>query len=110
MTSDFICWKPATVRARSFARTIKLLLGFVTAMRESAVECPKTISVVGYDDFAWTESFYPRLTVVAQPARELGRQAMQLLIKRIRGDVATPPTQITLKPELRVRESTTSPH
>jgi LacI family transcriptional regulator len=93
-----------------FCTNNKLLLGFVTAMRESAVECPRTISVVGYDDFAWTENFYPRLTVVAQPARELGRQAMQLLIKRLRGDVTTPPTQITLKPELRVRESTTPPH
>lgn len=92
-----------------FCTNNKLLLGFVTAMRESGIECPKALSVVGYDDFAWTENFYPRLTVVAQPARELGRQAMQLLIKRIKGNVSTPPTQITLKPELRVRESTSPP-
>jgi LacI family transcriptional regulator len=88
-----------------FCTNNKLLLGFVTAMRESGVHCPKTISVVGYDDFAWTENFYPRLTVVAQPARELGRRAMQQLMKRIKGDISTP-TQITLEPELRVRDST----
>jgi LacI family transcriptional regulator len=89
-----------------FCTNNKLLLGFVTAMRESGVQCPKTISVVGYDDFAWTENFYPRLTVVAQPARDLGRHAMQLLINRIKGDINSPPTQLMLKPELRVREST----
>jgi LacI family transcriptional regulator len=91
-----------------FCTNNKLLLGFVTAMRESGVQCPKTISVVGYDDFAWTENFYPRLTVVAQPARDLGRHAMQLLINRIKGDINSPPTQLMLKPELRVRESTSN--
>jgi LacI family transcriptional regulator, galactose operon repressor len=91
-----------------FCTNNKLLLGFVTAMREAGVSCPKAISVVGYDDFAWTENFYPRLTVVAQPARELGRQAMNLLLERIQGNMEAPSRNITLKPELRIRESATS--
>ena len=91
-----------------FCTNNKLLLGFVTAMRESGVQCPDAISVVGFDDFAWTENFHPRLTVVSQPAREIGRQAMQLLLERIRGSAEMPPRIVTLRPELRIRESVRS--
>lgn len=92
-----------------FCTNNKMLLGFVKAMRDAGVQCPRDISVVGFDDFAWTENFQPRLTTVAQPARELGRRAMHLLLERIHGnyeDVQSQPENVVLKPELRIREST----
>ncbi len=94
-----------------FCTNNKLLLGFVRAMNEARVRCPEEISVVGFDDFAWTENFHPRLTTVAQPARELGAKAMQLLIERVQSkteDSAAHARQVLLKPELRIRESTAS--
>lgn len=92
----------------AFCTNNKLLLGFVRAMSEVGARCPEEISVVGFDDFAWTENFHPRLTTVAQPARELGRRAMQLLIERVQNKVDEFPVQrqVVLKPELRIREST----
>jgi LacI family transcriptional regulator len=92
-----------------FCTNNKLLLGFVRAMGEVGARCPEEISVVGFDDFAWTENFHPRLTVVSQPARELGRRAMQLLLERVQNKVdesLKEPRKVVLKPELRVREST----
>lgn len=92
-----------------FCTNNKMLLGFVRAMRESGARCPEDISVVGFDDFAWTENFHPRLTTVVQPARELGRRAMELLLERIESksdDSANHPRQVVLKPELQIREST----
>ena len=92
-----------------FCTNNKLLLGFVRAMNEAQVRCPEEISVVGFDDFSWTENFHPRLTTVAQPARELGRRAMQLLLDRVESkteDSPGAPRQVLLKPELLVREST----
>ena len=92
-----------------FCTNNKLLLGFVRAMNEAGVRCPEEMSVIGFDDFSWTENFHPRLTTVAQPARELGRQAMQLLIERVESkseDFPSPARQVLLKPELRIREST----
>lgn len=91
-----------------FCTNNKLLLGFVRAMSEVGARCPEEISVVGFDDFAWTENFHPALTTVAQPARELGRQAMQLLIERVqnKAESLVGPRQVVLKPELRIREST----
>jgi LacI family transcriptional regulator len=95
--------KPTAV----FCTNNKLLLGFVRAMGESGIRCPLDISIVGFDDFTWTENFHPRLTTVAQPARELGRRAMQLLLERVENTAEEfPARQVVLKQELRVREST----
>lgn len=92
-----------------FCTNNKMLLGFMKAMRDARTRCPEDVSVVGFDDFAWTENFQPRLTTVAQPARELGRRAMQLLLERIEGKHDGGPglpENVVLKPELRIREST----
>jgi len=95
--------KPTAV----FCTNNKLLLGFVRAMGEAGIRCPGDISLVGFDDFTWTENFHPRLSTVAQPARELGRRAMQLLIERLENNVDDFPSRhVILKQELRVREST----
>lgn len=90
-----------------FCTNNKLLLGFVRAMGESGLRCPADLSIVGYDDFTWTENFHPPLTTVAQPARELGRRAMRLLLDRVENTVdEIPSRQVVLKQELRVRDST----
>ncbi len=90
-----------------FCTNNKLLLGLVRAIGEAGIRCPEDISVVGFDDFTWTENFHPRLTTVAQPARELGRRAMQLLIERVENDGdELPRRQVVLAQELKIRDST----
>ncbi len=92
-----------------FCSNNKILLGFLRAMNEVRVRCPEDVSVVGFDDFPWTENYHPRLTTVAQPTRELGRQAMKLLLEQVErgpeeGDREH--KRVLLQPELRIREST----
>ncbi len=93
-----------------FCSNNKILLGFVRALREAGVACPQEISVVGFDDLEWTQSSQPALTTVAQPGRELGRQAMQLLLSRIEAGAEEQRTteyrRVVLQPEFRLREST----
>lgn len=106
--SGLILFKLPKAPTAVFCSNNKILLGFVRAMNEHGVKCPEEVSVVGFDDFAWTENFHPRLTTVAQPTRELGRCAMQLLLKNIEGadQPSTEYRRVVLKPELRIREST----
>jgi DNA-binding LacI/PurR family transcriptional regulator len=47
----------------------------------------------------------PPLTVVQQPARELGRRAAALLLSRLDGSRATGPVTELLQPRLLVRRS-----
>ena len=76
-------------------------------MREAAVRglrIPADLSLTGFDDIFFTSYLSPALTTVRQPMRELGRQAMALLLSLIRGEEAAP--SIRIKGELIVRAST----
>lgn len=96
-----------------FCSNNKMLLGFMRALGELGVACPERISVAGFDDFAWTQNFHPALTTVAQPARELGRQAMQLLLSRVETNaeehIPAEARHVVLAPQLHVRASTAPP-
>jgi LacI family transcriptional regulator len=65
---------------------------------------PQDVAIMGFDDLPWAESLDPPLTTVRQPAYDVGRQAMELLLKRI-GDPDRPPVTVRLMPQLVVRRS-----
>ena len=96
-----------------FSCNNKMTLGLMRALYENRVPCPERISVLGFDDFDWAANFSPRLTTVAQPTFEMGRQALQLLLQKIKcfRDKADTFAEkvIALKAELRVRDSTAPP-
>lgn len=78
------------------------------ALRRRGLMVPRDVSLVGIDDFDWADCFEPRLTLVAQPCAEIGRQAATLLIERIR-DPDAPPRMVHLAAELKVRGSVGRP-
>jgi DNA-binding LacI/PurR family transcriptional regulator len=81
------------------------------ALGELKMRCPEHVSVLGFDDFEWAANFSPRLTTVAQPTYEMGCQAMELLIRKMKSEDNQPRggRVITLRNELKIRESTVSP-
>jgi LacI family transcriptional regulator len=90
----------------------RMLLGLMRVVNELRVPCPEQVSIVGFDDFAWTQHFTPPLTVMAQPAHEMGSKAMEILLAKIRaGEANDQQTNgvIRLQAELRVRSSTARP-
>lgn len=97
-----------------FSLSIHMTIGLMRALYELHVPCPARVSVVGFDDFGWAAYFSPRLTTVAQPTLEMGKQATQMLLRKItsRRDGADGEEEkvVVLKNELRVRDSTAPPH
>jgi LacI family transcriptional regulator len=79
-------------------------IGAMHALRELGLRVPTDIALVGFDDFEWADYFEPRLTVIAQPCQEIGRDATALLIERIAAMDGKRRT-IRLKPRLVVRTS-----
>ena len=61
----------------------QMLIGVMRAIAEAGLACPADISVVSTDDFSWATAFRPRLTTVRQPVREMGAEAVRLLVERI---------------------------
>ena len=83
-----------------------LLLGTLRALKELKLEIPRDVSLVGYDDFFLAEYYTPPLTVVAQPIRQVGFRAVELLLERIRHGIGRPKFKECLKPKLIIRCST----
>jgi DNA-binding LacI/PurR family transcriptional regulator len=87
-----------------FVANNSMTLGALNSIHEKGLKIPDEITIVGFDDLPWAQSLDPPLTVVEQPAYELGKTAADLLIKRI-NDPERPVTSITLNTNLIVRKS-----
>jgi len=87
------------------------MIGAMAAIGRRGLSVPGDVALVGFDDFEWADYFEPRLTVIAQPCQEIGRQAAALLVGRIADPTGTRET-IRLKPQLIIRSSCgcNSPH
>lgn len=96
-----------------FSCNNKMTLGLMRALYELRVLCPDQVSVLGFDDFDWSANFSPRLTTVAQPTLEMGKQAAQMLFSKIesfKSAVESDEEEIlSLKATLQIRESTAGP-
>lgn len=60
-----------------------MTLGALRALREHGLSVPDDIALCCFDDFAWADLFTPRLTAIAQPSKEIGAQAVRVLLERL---------------------------
>jgi LacI family transcriptional regulator len=81
----------------------KLALGLIDALRRLDVVVPDEMSVTGFDDIPFAAFSRPRLTTVAQPAEEMGRRAVRMLLASIQDGTMPPPEVLPV--QLVVRES-----
>jgi len=92
-----------------FAANNFIAFGALRALRESGLRVPDDMSLVTFDDLPddWHDD--PLLTVLAQPAYEVGRQAAELLLDRLAGKDRTKRRVILLPGELIIRRSSAPP-
>ncbi len=81
-----------------------LSVGALEAVRDAGLSIPGDVAFVGFDEPAYADLFSPRLTSVVQPAFDVGRQGMRLLLRRIR-DREAPVRTVRLMPRIVHRES-----
>jgi DNA-binding LacI/PurR family transcriptional regulator len=81
-----------------------MALGVLQALQERGIGIPTDMAVVGFGDTPSAPLLRPPLTVVAQPAREIGATGARLLLERL-GDPDRPRRSIVLDTRLIVRES-----
>lgn len=66
-----------------FCANDEVAMGAINALRESGIEVPKEVDVMGFDDISLADVYYPKLTTVSKPLYDMGSVAMRLLIKII---------------------------
>ncbi|BCP55004.1 LacI family transcriptional regulator [Kaistia sp. 32K] len=83
-------------------------LGALSALAERGITIPGSISLVGFDDYAWMRARATPLTAIRQPIEEIGQAIWSRLKARIDGDTS-PPAHIQLKCTLQARASIAPP-
>jgi LacI family transcriptional regulator len=81
-----------------------MTLGTLEAVRLLGLRVPDDVAVVSLDDLPSGELLASPLTAVAQPGVAMGREAMRLLLRRVRSPQA-PPRSVRLRPTFVHRES-----
>jgi len=87
-----------------FVANYLMTLGALMAIYELGLRIPQDLAIVSFDDMPWAAALNPPLTAVAQPARELGRTAAELLLAR-HADRSRAIRQVVLQSNLVVRSS-----
>ncbi|WP_405580616.1 LacI family DNA-binding transcriptional regulator [Streptomyces sp. NBC_01092] len=60
-----------------------MTMGALRALRAHGLSVPDDIALCCFDDFAWADLFSPRLTAIAQPSKDIGAQAVRVLLDRL---------------------------
>lgn len=87
-----------------FVTTDNEAIALVQSAKRLGVNIPDDLAIIGFDNLRLSRYVHPPLTTVAQPCREEGMRAVNLLINRIEGQEG-PRQHIELSTNLVVRES-----
>lgn len=82
-----------------------LAIATIRAATDLGMSVPRDVSIAGFDDIPFSSFIVPRLTTVSASPEQNGRDAVQLLLKRLE-DPALPQQVIFAETELKIREST----
>ncbi|MCX7669996.1 MAG: LacI family transcriptional regulator [Anaerolineae bacterium] len=78
--------------------------GAVMALQDLGITWPEPVDVAGFGAFAAARLYRPPLTVIAQPAHEIGRRAVTMLLERVEGKVADDGETVVLPNRVITRE------
>ena len=87
-----------------FVSNGQLAVGAYRALMESGLPCPERVAFASFDEAAWTSLVSPPVTLIAQPTRDIGRAAVDLLLGRI-AEPHRPVRRLVLGHDLRLRRS-----
>jgi LacI family transcriptional regulator len=90
-----------------FAANNFIAMGALRTLQEAGIRVPEDMALVSFDDLPTPMVISPFLTVVAQPAYELGRVATNRLLAQLAGSKAPKDTMLPL--QLIVRSSSGGP-
>lgn len=86
-----------------FAATDRLAIACMAFAIDAGLRVPDDLAIIGFDDIALSDQLRPRLSTVAQPAREMGRRAIELAQRLLAGETVQP---VLLQASLVPRTST----
>jgi len=90
-----------------FALNCMMGMGAYKAVQELSLNMPEDMALAVFDNVPGNDLLRPQLTVVSQPAYDIGYRATDLLIRRIVHSIPDErPVSLLLEPELKIGQST----
>jgi DNA-binding LacI/PurR family transcriptional regulator len=84
-----------------------LAIGAMRQAQSLGIKVPEELSIIGFDNTILAEIASPPLTSIAQPIKEMTRQAIMLLLEQMDNEAA-PKQRVLMLPQMIMRHSTTS--
>ena len=82
-------------------------IGLLAAARREGISVPDDLAVIGFDDIPFASYIHPPLTTIAQPQRDMGRQAMDMALALMADDDSGAAlSNVLIKGKLIIRETT----
>jgi LacI family transcriptional regulator, kdg operon repressor len=82
------------------------LIEILRYIKSNAISLPEDLALIGIDDVSFASLFTPELTTIAQPTFEMGKQAAELLLNKIKNpDFIEEKNVYRFEPKLMVRHS-----
>jgi LacI family transcriptional regulator len=88
-----------------FAANNFIAFGTLKALQEMRLRVPEDVAVVSFDDLPTSLVTFPFLTVAAQPAYEMGKKAMEIMLDRLDGGLSDQYQEVVLPADIVVRQS-----
>jgi LacI family transcriptional regulator len=99
---------PASPPTAVFAHADLMAIGALEELRARGLNCPRDISIVGYDDAPLVNRISPSLSTIAMPGLEIGARAGEMVLEML-AEPGEPPKSVRLPAELIPRESSGPP-
>jgi len=88
-----------------FAANDMMAVGALLALKDAGRRVPEDVIVIGFDDIPIARFTSPPLSTIRVGVREMGRQALDMLVAAIDGTGPDGPQSVVISPELVVRDS-----
>ncbi|MDR7092116.1 LacI family DNA-binding transcriptional regulator [Cellvibrio fibrivorans] len=88
-----------------FSMNDEMAIGAMQILKNKGIRIPEDMSVTGFDDIAYSKYSDTSLTTISQPAEEMGKMAMDMLVQVIEGEPLSQ-LEYVLPTEFIIREST----
>lgn len=66
-----------------FVSNYEMTMGAVIELNELGVKIPQELSLIGFDNEEFAKASIPRLSIVTQPTKEIGRQVAEIMLSRL---------------------------
>ena len=84
-------------------------IGAIAELRRHGLDCPRDLSVTGFNDMPFVDRIDPPLTTIRVAQYEAGKCAAKILVERLEANAPVAPRHELMPVELIVRGSSAPP-